>query len=227
MSRGEGELVSPANTRRVGVQGFKSSTLILVPLLQFICCLALKICHRVCNRNTSVIARIIWIIDLQQWNCWSNCPFIWKITTRQEHIRPFYSVSSSKSAGVVSCWTANLCIWLLAVPLVIKYRRKRKSDWSLSIMVSWSGFLWSERANKYWVWSLRLNISLKVYTGQTCLCFIDLRDERRAGASALAETCCLKYGGLWGIGTCLSMPVLQPGVLGVLWHAEFSQLCFG
>lgn len=69
MSRGEGELVSPANTSRVGVQGFKSSTLILVPLLEFICCLALKICHRVCNRNTSVIAGIIWIIDLQQWNC--------------------------------------------------------------------------------------------------------------------------------------------------------------
>lgn len=52
--------------RGVGAWGFKAGTLLLVP---FICCLALKTCHGVCNGNTSVIARIIWIIDLRQWNC--------------------------------------------------------------------------------------------------------------------------------------------------------------
>lgn len=121
-------------------QDLRAPTPIPVLLLQFICCLALKICHRVCNGNTSVIACIIWIIDLQQWNCWSNCPFIWKITTWQDHIRPFYSVSSSKCPCVISCWATNLCTGLPAAPSGIKHRT-RVRDCSVPITASCSSFV--------------------------------------------------------------------------------------
>lgn len=182
------------------MQGFKSGALLLVPLLQLICCLALKIFPRVCNGNTSVIAHIIWIIDLQQWNCWSNCPFIWKITTWQDHIRPFYSVSSSKCLGVISCWTTGLCIWFLPAPLVIKYRRKRRENCSVFIAVSWSGFIWTERQRiliikvKYWL----ENVQVKAADQWNNL----RHDEWCAGDNTPAETHCLELTFHWDISGC-------------------------
>lgn len=50
--------------------------------------------------NTPVIVCIIWIIDFQQCIYWSNCPFIWKITTRQDSIKLLFNTCLSAGLNI-------------------------------------------------------------------------------------------------------------------------------